>query len=199
MSYDLSSFYKYIAPDVRGCPQPVVEEAVRDAVIEFCRKTGYWRKWLDSEVSVYEDDEYAELDLPTNTRLVDVIAVQYVNNDGTYGDYLDRDSYEWKGFESAPRLLFNTPATEDYDARVRVSLAPDVDTDTVQDWVYDDFRDTICHGATARLQNMSGASWYRQKQAADHRYSFLMDTSRVAAKVAMDNVNKLAPKQTGYI
>jgi len=199
MSYTLENFYKYIAPDVNGCPMPVVEDAVRDAIITFCRRSSYWRKWLEDQVSVFRDDESVDLELPSDTRLVDVLAVQKVNDDGTYGDYLDKSSYVYAGFESTPQILFNDPADEDFDARVRVALRPDVDTDTVQDWVYEDFREVICHGAKYRLLSMRSKTWYAQAESDFYRRRFNDAINRAAALVALESINTLASKQTGYI
>ena len=199
MSYELSDFYQYIAPDVRGCPGPVVNNAVRDAIITFCRRSSYWREWLDDHISAYEDDESVELDIPDNTRLVDVIAIQMINDDGTYGDYLDKDTYVYKGFESTPTVLFNVPVEEDLDARVRVALTPDVDTDTVENWVYEDFRDAICSGAKSRLLSMRSTAWYSPDESNFHRAMFNKAVSHAAAIVALESVNTLAPKKPRYI
>ena len=199
MSYELDNFNKYIAPEVRGCPMPVIEDAVRDTIRWFCGRTSYWRMWLDDQLSVYEDDESVELELPDNTRLVDVLAIQKVNDNGTYGDYLDKDAYVYAGFESTLQILFNEPATENYDARVRVALKPDIDTNTVQDWVYEDFRDVVCHGALSRLLNMSTKPWYQQSAALAHRKHFDAAVTAAIAQVALECVNTLAPKKTGYI
>jgi len=199
MSYTLENFYRYIAPDVNECPMPVVEDAVRDAIITFCQRSSYWRLWLEDQISVSQDDESVELELPKNTRLVDVLGIQKVNSDGDYGDYLDKGSYVYAGFESTPQILFNVPADEDFDARVRVALRPDIDTDTVQDWVYEDFRDVICHGAKYRLLSMRSKAWYAQAESEFYRRHFKDAINRAAALVALESVNTLAPKQAGYI
>jgi len=199
MSYELEDFYKYIAPDVQGCPIPTVEDAVRDAIREFCHRSNYWRMWLEDTIYVSEDDETVDLEIPANTRLVNVLAIQAVNDDGSYGDYMDKDEFLYPGLDSTQKILFNTPAEEDFEARVRVSLKPDIDTDTVQDWVYEDFRDIIVSGALSRLLNMSSKSWYRQAEAMAHKYRFDSAVSKALSVAAMESVSKLAPKKTGYI
>ena len=52
MSTLLTAFNPFVLPHVRSCPNPVAQHHIRQAAIEFCRRTLIWRKTLAPVSSV---------------------------------------------------------------------------------------------------------------------------------------------------
>ncbi len=199
MAYYKYDFYKYVAPDVYGVPEPTVEDTVEDVIIDFCQKTSFYRQWLEDQISVYEDDEEIELDLPGNTAVVEVIAIQKVETDGSYGDIIDPDTYVFSNQGDEPKILFNDPSDEEYDARVRVALRPSVGFSIVPDWIYEDWRDVIAHGVKQRLLAMRSKPWYALTESEQHRAWYEQGIRKASRKVVQETINKIAPPIKRYI
>ncbi len=199
MTYYKYDFYKYVAPDVNGVPEPTVEDTVEDVIIDFCRKTSFYRQWLEDQISVYVDDEEVELDLPANTAVVEVVAIQEVETSGDYGDFIDPDTYIFSNQGDEAKILFSDPSDEEYDARVRVALRPVVGFTVVPDWIYEDWRDTIAEGAKYRLLSMRSKPWHSRIESHEHRVLYERGLHRASAKVVLETINKIRKPTSRYI
>jgi len=199
MTYYKYDWYKYVAPDVNGIPEPTVEDTVEDVIIDFCQKTSFYRQWLEDQISVAVDDEEVELDLPDNTAIVEVVAIQKVETSGGYGDFIDPDSYIFSNQGDEAKILFNDPSDEEYDARVRVALRPVVGFSTVPDWIYQDWRDVIAHGVKSRLLAMRSKPWYALTESEQHRAWYDQGVRKASGKVVLETVNKIRKPTARYI
>lgn len=341
-SYAADDFYPFIAPFVPGVSRPYIEESLRRAIIDFCEKTGLWRKWLDDQISVEVNDKEKTLALPSNTTLVGVICVQEVSDplywdngddadesadytlsgctlvrtadmangrnesnyyytltestsggtqtikialsglivghkytfsaagkDGTeagstmtllvrnnaddttinsasnvhdtswdnrtvswiatetnnviklsfdiadasgntvkiddirvikdamddYSDLLDPDTYQDYHYDTNPKILFDKPAEEAFTARVRVALKPTWAYDSIQDWMYRNWVETLASGAMARLFAMTAQSWANVELAALHDGIYRHGISRGVRIAALEQKNKYYNKK----
>jgi len=199
MTYYKYDFYKYVTPHVYGVPGPVVEDVVEDVIMDFCQQTGVYRQWLDDHIFVSVDDEEVELDLPDNTAVVDVLAVQEVEEDGLYGGYLEPDTYLFSNQSGTPTLLFNTPSEEDYEARVRVALRPTVGFTIVPEWLYIEWRDVISEGVLAHLLAMRAKPWYALTESEQHRQKYLDGIRTASGKTVLETLNKVTKPVSRYI
>lgn len=199
MPYYKYDFYKYIAPDVHGVPEPTVEDTVEDVIIDFCRKTSFYRQWLEDQISVFVDDEEIELDLPEDTAVVEIIAIQEVETSGDYGDFIDPDTYIFSNQGDEPKILFNEPSEEEYDARVRVALRPVRGFSVVPDWIYEDWRDTIAEGAKFRLLSMKSKPWYSRIERDQHRVWYERGIHKASRMVVLETINKIKKPTARYI
>lgn len=199
MSYTTEDFYKYIAPDVNGVSIPIVADTVADTIIHFCRKTSFWRLWLEDHIAVYIDDEQVPLDLPEGTQVVNIIAIQVVENDGTYSSFIDPNTYTYSKRIDEPGIVFTEPSNEDYEARVRVALRPIEGFSEVPDWLYEDWRDTISCGAKHRLLSMRSQSWYSPVEAEQNRLFYQAGVTSASAKVVLETINKIHKPKSRYI
>ena len=71
-----NTFFPYLIPLIPHVPDPVAEQAVRDACIEFCKESLIWREQMDPLSSIKGEPVY-ELDVPTEANLAHVIDLYY--------------------------------------------------------------------------------------------------------------------------
>jgi hypothetical protein len=202
MPYYKYDFYKYVAPDVYGCPMPVIEDTAEDVIIDFCRKTSFYRQWLEDLISVAVDDVDVELDLPRNTTVVEVMTVQKVDgNETPIDEYLNDEDFTFSNQDDSgtARLVFREPAQEAFDARVRVALRPVVGFTIVPDWLYEDWRDAIVAGIKARLLSMRSKAWYALTESEQYRLRYNEEIRRASRVVVLETVNKIRKPPTRYI
>lgn len=199
MTYYTYDFYKYVASDVPMVPMPTVEDTVADVIIDFCQQTSVYRQWLEDQISVYQDDEEVELDLPADTAVVEILGVQKVDSDGNYGDFIDAETYIFSAQGEIPKLLFNEPVEQDFDARVRAAIRPVIGFTEVPDFIYEDWRDVIVNGAKARLFNMKAKPWHSPVEAEKARYQYNRALQRAGAKVLLETINKVHKPASRYI
>jgi hypothetical protein len=69
-------FVQVYVPD---CPKALIIEAIRQACIEFCQYSRYWRKELDGFYTVATDSEY-ELITPTDSTIADILVLKSIKN-----------------------------------------------------------------------------------------------------------------------
>jgi hypothetical protein len=209
-TYCKADFYKYVAPHVYGVSEPAVEGAVEDVIIDFCNRTSFYRRWLEDYISVAIGDEEVDLDLPRNTAVVDVIAIQKVDDGGEYGEFLDPDSYLFSNqtmkeagttdlYDNTSKILFNEPSDEGYEARVRLALRPIVGFTEVPNWVYEDWREVIVHGVLSRLLSMRSKAWYALTESEQHRNWYMAGVRKAANKVVLETINKVSKPVSRYI
>ncbi|MFP4036997.1 MAG: hypothetical protein ACLFUE_05705 [Desulfobacteraceae bacterium] len=199
MTYYTYDFYKYIAPDVPMVPLPTVEDTVADVIIDFCQKTSIYRQWLEDYIAVSQDDEEVELDLPNSTAVVEILAIQEVEDIGDYGDFRNLDDFMFTNQADTPMLLLNDPAEKDYEARVRVALRPTIGFTEVPDFIYEDWRDVIASGAKHRLLAMRGKPWYAPRDAEGHRMDYRRGVQRASSRVVLETINKVNKPTSRYI
>jgi hypothetical protein len=63
----IDKFVDNVRPDVRGCPDPAIENAVRDSIVEFCNKT-----WIVQREFVYNSTT-----IDTATELMDAPYLEF--------------------------------------------------------------------------------------------------------------------------
>lgn len=70
----VSAFFSRLMPNIIGCPEPLAQQALVDAAIEFCDQTTYVTTDLDP-VSIQKGVTQYELDLPAQTELSQILRV----------------------------------------------------------------------------------------------------------------------------
>jgi hypothetical protein len=155
----------YVRPEVQGCPDFLIERAVRDTVIDFCRRTDIYLAEPEYVAIVTGVNEY-EVSIPAGTELNHIVdiyndhtalsPVSYTelikrlgdqNSKGNPRFYAQRDNKE---FYVAP-----IPAAND-SFRVLYSLKPSSSATVIPDTIGLEYRELIVHGTLFRLQMMAG-------------------------------------------
>lgn len=165
----LSDFYSRITPYVLGCSDPLMEQAVRDACIDFCSSTLFLQKMLDPISLVSGVAEY-ELSPPDgDTAIVQVSEVWHGQR--RLNLPITDNIYPVGAFDTTKAQVFGDPiwyyhieptiplrvypipdeaATEE-QLTVRVSVRPTNDAKTVDDVLYDDWAGAIAASAMSKL------------------------------------------------
>jgi hypothetical protein len=163
-------FYPYILVDVLGCPNPVVDNALRIAAREFCQTTKAIREWSDPVIAAGGETSF-DFDLPTGQELVKVIKVN-VNDDVDGYDVISYKDLpnDWQAttpvsignkvvqLDQETYRVFPAPVAGDVIA-LQIATKPTATATTVHDDLVNRFADAIAAGAKARLMASVGVAW----------------------------------------
>lgn len=175
MSKALSLFYTFVAPHVHGCPEPMLDQALRHAAIEFCRRTNA-HQTVEMQATHADEPDY-DIDVPNGTRLtmilgvwhgaakLDPVATDEVGNaTALRGDVGDETASEgtprayYQKVPSTPTIsLWPVPDTTATDKlTIRAAFEPTLAATTLADLLYDYHAHDIAAGAIAYLMNLPG-------------------------------------------
>lgn len=162
-----------IIPMVPGCPDTLIENSIRAAVIEFCEKSGVYQAELDPVTTVANIYEY-DLEAPSGTS---VHKIMWAVHDGKdiepiSTNLLEQRLPKWRDKSSAgtPRYyvkqtqstfwLVPTPGVTAASSTVlRVQLKPTHTSTACNDDVMSDYREAIVNGALFRLLRLPSKDW----------------------------------------
>ena len=182
-----TDFAPFIRPEVQGCPDFLLERAVRDAATDFCRRTDVYLaepEYIQISAGV---NEYT-VTIPSGTELNHIVDIYNDNialnpvsftellkrlgDENTKGNpkfYAQRDN---KDFYLAP-----IPAEKD-TLRVLYSLKPTSSSTSIPDTIGKEYREIISHGALFRLQMMAGQPFSNPNFGAINRDLFEKEVGR---------------------
>jgi hypothetical protein len=157
----LSDFLPFFAHDVPAVPRPALENAVRQAAIEFCARTAAWNAKLP-------DLTLASIDLPhtftppTNARVHTILKCLVGNAtvDPVTEDEADDKLGDWRGNTGIPSAfllkLDNTFELVPYPnaetmVSMRVAYVPTNDATTLPDFLLEQHPYAIADGAMSRI------------------------------------------------
>jgi hypothetical protein len=198
-----SSMVTRLAPSVPGCPQPVVEQYVRDTAIEVCERTLAWRyeqPAIRLTPGVYDypyeqpmgSEVHAVLTATVNKEPLDPVTLEQL-----YAKYPS-----WPDFEpdqrATPSLICQidpdnfvvAPLPDDakpYDLRMIVVLKPLRDATGMDKTAFDDLENVIMHGALQHLLVMPNKNWSDRELAAYHAKQYIAKTTERRARANLGN------------
>lgn len=201
----IADFFLHVYPDVIGCPESYINDAIRGSVIEFCDKAMAYQ-----QVYVCASIEEGEAKYAVNYISADLTAAQpltVVITDGADPDNCvykvltktneqDLDTLEpnWRLLEAEypSRFFFEMPNVIRLVERptksiinglhIRVAARPSRDASTFPTFLYNEWLDTIVDGALYRLHSMSGRSWARPEMVNYYLRRFRAGISRAKSK-----------------
>lgn len=191
----IQNFYSSVMPAVQGCPTAMVDNAIRHSINEFCEKTMMWRATLPAFDVVANQSVYT-LTMPADTALVGPVHVAVNNTALVVLNIDDLDSLypNWRNTTaSAPLIYFMdngnalnlvpTPVN-DYVAGLKMDVVLKVaeTANTLPDWIFDNWAETIAHGALMRLHAMPGKVWADTNTVAYHKSKFREGISRAKSR-----------------
>lgn len=207
MSVAYDAFLQDILPFARNCPDPVIENAIRGATIEFCEKTEIWQVELDPVSAVAGQYAY-DLEAPLGSAVRRILTITdelgYSLEPVTSG-LLDQRNPDWRVTPSRPQFyikrdeelqiwLAPPPANSRTNAYlIRAILVPTISSSSCSNVVMNNFRDTIVNGAIARLLSMPDKDWSNFKTAAVH-FGLFRDQLVEAEKYARQANEGVAPR-----
>lgn len=174
---DFSASIKLYAP---GCADPSMYFGIRQAAIEFCERTRLWR--YEDEFAVSADD-CEGIAAPYGADLHEIEAVFFngVQLDPASISWLDEHMRGWRtgDLTGLPKYFTQTePDTirlvphEPGKLRLHVWLKPGQEADELPDWMVDQHREAIAHGALARILLIPNQSFTNPELGAAFGGSF---------------------------
>lgn len=176
VAYD--AFLPEVLPYVRDCPEFAAVNAIRNACIEFCEMSTYWRQVLDPIAVVVGQNEY-DLDVEVGTSVTQIISAKFGElplvgkseeqlNQLFNSDWRNQSGgiqYYTQDDHDVLRVVL-TPETATTDTiKVTVALRPLRSSTRVSKDIYERFSELIGFGARARLHDTPGQP-YTDEQAA---------------------------------
>jgi len=192
-------FLPDVVPYVTGVPEIVAIGAIRDAAIDFCRKTNYWQYDIGPlDVENGEAEVNLAVDFDVDVNVVKVMQV-YLGEHlliPRAADELARvyRASNWRLLEGFPQFYtqknYNTlqlvpipelPSGEKLYARV--SLAPTRTASEVKRELFDHYLETIANGARATLYKTPGQPYFDRVSARDSEMAFRAGVSEAKIEV----------------
>lgn len=190
---DLDRFAKRVRPEVPGCPEPIINDAVVQAAIRLCSESRVWVERL-APIDVFKDIGEYELIGPYPSEVIAPVAVAWddIPLGMTTLEALENGVSNWRD-TSATRpshyfmtgvrriRLYPMPDADGTDkVQVTAELIPDEDATELPKWLLDDYRVAIENGAGASLLAMSNRAWSNPQKAAvrDRWFSYYIGQAR---------------------
>ena len=188
-------FVQVYVPD---CPKALIIEAIRQACIEFCQYSRFWRKELDAFYTVATDEEY-ELITPTDSTIADILLIK-VNKEPLEAktqDDLESIYSEWREQNGKPKYFFMRDKTSivfvpipdaAYPVRLLVALKPTQIAQGVDSIIFEEHKEAIKFGALAYLMMMPNKEWSDQNGSVFYKQQFI-ELSTKAKTIAEQGFN----------
>jgi hypothetical protein len=156
----LDAFAASIKVYAPGCADPTMYFGIRQAAIEFCERTRLWR--FDDEFQVSFDDAEG-ISAPYGAEIHEMEAVSFNGQplEPKTTSWLDEHMRGWRTAGQVTGVPNYFTQTEPDTIRLvpfmagtlglHLWLKPTQDADQLPDWMVDQHRETIAHGALARI------------------------------------------------
>ena len=171
MAISYETLLPEILPMVPGCPDTLIENNIRAAVIELCEKAGVYQLELDPVTTVADIYEY-DLEAPAGTTVQKIMWVTHKGKDlePINTVLLEQRVPDWRNETGTPlyfvqqssKVLHLAPVpdvTATASTIIRAVLKPTYTSTSCDDDVMNDYRDTIINGALFRLLRMPSKDW----------------------------------------
>lgn len=176
----LDAFAPSIRPYAPGVADPTLYFGVRQAAIEFCERTRLWR--FEDSFAVTADD-YEGIAAPYGAEIHEIEAVFFNGQaiDPQSTSWLDVHMQGWRTGELSGLPKYFTQTEPDTirlaphqagTLGLHVWLKPAQDTDELPDWMADQYREVIAHGALGRILLMPNQSFTNAELGAVFAGSF---------------------------
>ena len=186
-------FYDMLMPELPGCPQAAADHALRRCAVEFCEQSLVWQAFHPEVAISAGTADYAFS--PPEGALVHAILRAALDGGeletsvpGRAGGSL----HGQQGGGGSPRYVLGgttrfTLAPEPAAAGIlamTVVLKPSPDSQGIEDWLFDEYREPIAHGTLARLMLSPKKPYSNIDLAAYHRQQFIVKTAAAGARAA---------------
>lgn len=197
-----SDYLPSILVDVPGCPDVAVERDVRNAAIDFCRRSLAWRKQLAPIAVVALTNTYALVGSIAGSRVIKVhdAILTSANGDVTSllsktPQALDAADPRWRTAQSNVNTGWFTQDEPDsiilagmpqYDGTLTVlaAFAPTLVSTGFDGWIGEQYFEAIIHGAKARILAAPQKPWSNPQLAIWHEAKFDLAISEARIEAA---------------
>ena len=184
-------FLSEVMPYVENCPIPVAKNHIKNAAIEFCQRTALWHKELDQiniTAGIHTYELSTELSIDEAISAIDYAYITETSGethlDVTTEDALKINVRVWRTITATKPegiMMANTENCRLYPIPeidianslvIGLIMKPSRDSAGVPDWIFEQWAETIAHGAKARLMGMKGRDWYSPEEGVDEQSDF---------------------------
>lgn len=199
-----TDFYDEIMPDVPGLIPTLATQAIRDAVIEFCRLSKRYT-YSPSAINVVADTHTYAITPPAGTVVYTEKSVFYndlkINPaseqelDALYKDWRETTGsgvpkYFYWPSQNNIRLVRTPDESITGGLELTVILKPTRASTSCPDWILEDYVDAISHGAKYRLFSMQRKPWTDAGLAQFHYGEFKTRCAEAAGDAARDGTRQ---------
>lgn len=184
---DLTTLAGDVMVEAPNCPTFLAESKLREAAVEFFRRSRQWRTPLDAIITIAGPNEY-DLTPPDGARIVSLLRCTI---DGQQAELyeqvtLDTRNPDWRTATGAKAIgvvalstlkVIAYPQPKNGGQTIVVTAALIPTGDTVPDEVGERYRDAFIYGALYRLLNMRVQPWYDPAEAEKKRRYFEREIS----------------------
>lgn len=172
-------FSRWITPEVLGCPDPVVDQAIVSTVFEFCDQSGAWDEVQDP---VTVEAGVSDYDIPAPAgaialRVMDVLlngrplrSVSF--KEAAMTQQVAAPTVYTSSVERGIVRLSPAPKETGDQLQVRAVYAPAMTATVLPDFLMQRHAETIAAGTKARLQLMPGVTWSNPSLASVYAQRF---------------------------
>lgn len=178
-----NDFLDYVMPQVPGATVNMALHEIKSTIIDFCEKSLILQETLDPIAVIANTSDY-DLEPPKNRLVVKILRGWYKNrllnhestdniDDATLYNKVINDVEVRKGdpfviMQKDPRTFTLYPEPHDTVANavtLRVALKPTRSVDTIDDFIFEDYADTIGHGVISRMALSLDKPYYNTQLA----------------------------------
>lgn len=195
MATSLEVFLPMIRGRLPGCPDMILYDAVRDACIEFCKRSRLLTE--DITLDVVQGERTVELQ-PDSDTAWEVLKVWRPDGDvltaSNRQDVADSDydinigTPQWYYVEGDRLLVLGAYPDAAETLNARVTIRPKDTATRVPDTLWQDYRQNICAGARAWVRRHYG-EWINDKQEAEDRDVFEQGIHQASLRRARGGAN----------
>lgn len=161
---EFDDLYRRILPRVRGVAMPMVDEAIRQAAIEFCQRTRLWRD--EDQFKSSDNLDYEPIVAPPGAVIFEIESARFNDQpvEAVSRDWLDGHVPTWRTLQgdlakwvtqSKPDTIRLVPAAKG-DVHLDLYLQPANDATSLPDFLIDHHARTLTDGALAELYATPG-------------------------------------------
>lgn len=199
---NVSDLIHFISPEVPGCPDVLIKQAIVQTAIEFCTETLAWQEIQDPIIMIDRANEL-DVEVPRDARIVTVKDIWASNRrlrPVTMEQLFERIP-NWQTAESSEPAYYNASADwqtikifpSPLDAKrakltMRVAYAPTLTATTLPDEIVTKHLDGITGGTKGRLMIMPGKTWSNPQAGGIYLLQFADQMLKAKINILHDRV-----------
>jgi hypothetical protein len=182
------SFYPYVLPDVRGCPDPVIDQALVLAARDFCARTLVWQVDTDATTTIADVSDY-DFDINQQQEVVKFSSATLNGRDlpviaenDLPTDWRANMAQQRECTFTLDRITFTivpTPSAE-VELTTKLIVQPSLSATGIEDSIYDQYARQIAFGAKAILMMANDKPYSNLPLAAANQSMFDQAIARAA-------------------
>jgi hypothetical protein len=185
----LTDMYKFVEPELPGCPQPLILQTFKEILQEFCEESQAWRFELDL-INVRDGvSEYELLGQPSSAYILVPVKVRMPNKQSE-----DQEMEAGVDYDMTDRTTLKLkvePQEDDASGLyVKVALTPKDDAQTICDDLWIKHYKAWAHGVKGRLMLMDGKKWSNEKKSAYHNSMYWDGITKAKIDVSQGGMNQ---------